>query len=156
MSFIATGSFSANADLTLLRAIASRVVAAPRGVLYSNRRETSRARANGQCRVGAELKSSQHGACVTNFGNRCYSGINLSTLVAAVLNALYFSFGTRKLLPTYRPFCHAPGEPPAATTCTPGTLQGLAGPGRRCPARSAIASCIFGRIGPIAKLAAHA
>ena len=49
-----------------------------------------------------------------------------------------------KLLPTYRPFCHAPGEPPAATTCAPGTRQDLAGPGRRCPARSAIASCIFG------------
>ena len=31
MSFIATGSFSANADLTLLRAIASRVAAAPGG-----------------------------------------------------------------------------------------------------------------------------
>ena len=62
----------------------------------------------------------------------------------------------QRLLTTYHPFGHAPGEHPAATTCTPGTLQGLAGPGRRCLAFSAIASCIFGRIGPIAKLAGHA
>ena len=61
-----------------------------------------------------------------------------------------------KYLPTYCTFCHAPGEPPAATTCAPGTRQDLAGPGRRCPARSAIASCIFGSIGPIAQPAGHA
>ena len=57
-------------------------------------------------------------ARVCRFGSRCRS--------------LFFgecSFFVQKLLPTYRPFCHAPGEPPAATTCTPGTLQGLAGPG---------------------------
>ena len=36
-------------------------------------------------------------------------------------------FHPSKLLPTYRPFCHAPGEPPAATTCKPGIRQDLAG-----------------------------
>ena len=46
--------------------------------------------------------------------------------------------------PTYRTFCHAPGEPPAATTCARRVLSKTPGGGGSwealCPARS----CIFG------------
>ena len=90
------------------------------------------------------------------FWTQRYPALALRSLRADALPSEGVKEEAPKLLPTYRPFCHAPGEPPAATTCTPGALQGLAGPGRRCPALSAIASCIFGRIGPITKLAGHA
>ena len=66
-----------------------------------------------------------------------------------------YKFTSTKLLPTYRPFCHAPGEPSVAATCKPGGRQGLAGAGRRRRALSACTSCIFDRIGQIAQPAGH-
>ena len=57
---------------------------------------------------------------------------------------------------TFRPSARSPGGAPMATACMPGTRHSPEGSGRCCRARSASASCIFGRFDHMAELACYA